>query len=133
MAIDSVPRLRLTPIPDRAQLVVRGDALDPGTLRADARRFHRRFADWQRFGVSALLATDDIEVEALCETRLKVFATIVVFRRPALEQAGVEVVPTFRRPHVTLAHPELEALVSALRTCEHGERENPHHHRDGEG
>jgi hypothetical protein len=31
----------------------------------------------------------------------------VVFERSALEAIGIDVVPTFRTPHVTLAHAEL--------------------------
>jgi hypothetical protein len=63
--------VRRAPIPDEAALVVRGDELDPDVLTADAERFHRRFKTWSRYGVSAFLATDDAEVDALCETRLK--------------------------------------------------------------
>ena len=50
MAPDSIPRLRLTGIPEAAVLVVRGDELDPEVLRADASRFRRRFEAWGRYG-----------------------------------------------------------------------------------
>jgi hypothetical protein len=66
------------------------------------------------FGVSALVATDDVEVLALCESRLERFPLVVVYRRPDLEAAGLAVVPTFRTPHTTLAHQDLEALVTVL-------------------
>jgi hypothetical protein len=66
-----VPRIRRTPLPDNALLVVRGDELDQRILRADATRFRRRFAAWNRYGVSALIARDDIEVASFCETRLE--------------------------------------------------------------
>jgi hypothetical protein len=66
------------------------------------------------FGVSALVATDDVEVLALCESRLERFPLVVVYRRPDLEAAGLAVVPTFRTPHMTLAHQDLEALVTVL-------------------
>jgi len=107
-------------------LVVRGDELDAAILEADARRFRRRFDVWERFGVSALLAADDPEVFALCQSRLQRFPTVLVYRRQDLELSGIEVVPTFRTPHVTLASPDLEALVQALRTCEHREVRNPY-------
>ena len=123
---DAIPRIRRTPIPEDASLVVRGDELDEQILRADATRFRRRFARWNRFGISALLARDQREIDALCETRLERFPVVVVFRRQDLEALGVDVVPTFRTPHVTLAHHDLESLVRALMTCEHGAIRNPH-------
>ena len=123
---EQTPRVRRLPIPNDALLVVRGDELDAEILRADARRFRRRFDAWDRFGVSALVATNDTEVLALCESRLERFPLVVVYRRPDLETAGLEVVPTFRTPHVTLAHQDLEALVTVLLTCEHRVLDNPH-------
>ncbi len=77
-------------------LVVRGDALDPDLLRADALRFMRRYPAWGRYGVSAFLANDAAEVDVLCETRLERFATLVVFHREDLIASDVELVPTFR-------------------------------------
>ena len=127
MSAGDLPRFRLTPLPDRTKLVVRGDELDPVVLRADAERFHRRYQGWGRYGVSAFAATDDAEVDALCESRLERFDVVVVFALGDLAAVGVEVVPTFRRPHVTLAHEELDALVTGLLRCEHVRRENPHH------
>lgn len=127
MTGDELPRFRLTPLPDRAQLVVRGDDLIPEVLRADAERFLRRYPGWGRYGVSAFVAVDEAEIEALCETRLERFEAVVVFGRAALVALGVEVVPTFRRPHVTLAHADLDALVAGMLRCEHTTRDNPHH------
>jgi hypothetical protein len=130
MPAEPTPRVRHAPIPDEAVLVVRGDELDPDVLTADAERFHRRFKAWGRYGVSAFLATDDAEVDALCETRLRQWAIAVVFTRSALEASGIEVVPTFRTPHVTLAHDELATLVQALTSCEHRVVVNPYHEPD---
>jgi hypothetical protein len=45
-------------------------------------------------------------------------------RRTDLEAAGVEVVPTFRAPHVALGQQRLDALVERLIRCEHRERPN---------
>ena len=50
-----------------------------------------------------------------------------MFRRAALEEVGIEIVPTFRTPHVTLCHVELLELVRGLLNCEHTERPNPYH------
>jgi hypothetical protein len=126
MNAGEMPRIRLTSVPDEALLVVRGDELDVAVLRADAERFRRRYPGWGRYGVSAFVATDDAEVDALCETRLERFGVVVVFLRRDLEAAGLEVVPTFRRPHVTLAHADLPALVDGLLGCEHRTQQNPH-------
>lgn len=128
--MEPTPRVRRAAIPDEAILVVRGDELDPDVLAADARRFHRRFKAWGRYGVSAVLATDDAEVDALCETRLRQWAIAVVFTRSALEANGIDVVPTFRTPHVTLAHAELATLVQGLTSCEHRVVVNPYHEPD---
>lgn len=127
MSAGDLPRFRLTAIPDLTQLVVRGDELDPALLRVDAERFRRRYPGWGRYGISAFAAVDEEEVDALCETRLERFEVVVLFARQHLEGAGVEVVPTFRRPHVTLAHRQLDALVDGLLGREHTRRENPHH------
>ncbi|MGH9107639.1 MAG: hypothetical protein ACRDZX_17775 [Acidimicrobiales bacterium] len=105
--------MRLSAVPGAAVLVVRGDALEPSVLRADALRFMRRYPAWGRYGVSAFFAGDREEVEALCETKLQRFATVVIFRREDLLAAGVDVVPTFRAPHVTLAAPSLTSWSSA--------------------
>ncbi len=112
-------------------LVVRGDALDPDLLRADALRFMRRYPAWGRYGVSAFLANDAAEVDVLCETRLERFATLVVFHREDLIASDVELVPTFRAPHVTLAAPELDLLVNRLISCQHETMANVHHQRSG--
>lgn len=111
-------------------LVVRDDELDPAVLRADAKRFQRRFSAWGRYGVSAFLAADDAEIDALCETKLLQWATAVVFRRADLEAAGVDVVATFRTPHVTLACPKLSELVDHLVSCDHEVLINPYHEPD---
>lgn len=106
--------------------MARGGRLEGGLLRADAVRFRRRYREWGRYGVSGFLAVDDQEIEVLCETRLERFAEVVVLPRTALLDASIEIVPTFRRPHVTLAHPEIDALVDGLRSCEHRCLANPH-------
>jgi hypothetical protein len=130
---ERTPRIRLTPVPDDGVFVVRGDELDPLVLAEDAARFRERFSGWARFGVSAFHASSEDEIDAICQTRLIRFAVVVVFRRHDLEAAGVEVVPTFRTPHVTLCHEDLDQLVERLRACDHAERLNPYHVADEGG
>ena len=127
MPSDLEPRIRRVPIPALAVLVVRGDEVDSEVLRADAARFRRRFPAWGRFGVSAFVAADEDEIDALCETKLRAWSTVVVFARAELERAGIEVVPTFRVPHVTLADPSLAALTEKLLLCDHRIVVNPYH------
>lgn len=131
MSPELIPRIHLVAIPDDAVLVVRGDDLDPRILRADAARFRRRFESWGRYGVSGFLADDNDEVDVLCETRLERFANVAIFRRADLVAVGIDLVPTFRRPHVTLAHADLDSLVNGLRSCEHRALTNPHHQGGG--
>ena len=45
----------------------------------------------------------------------------------ALSAEGIEVVPTFRSPHVTLAFAELDTGLEVLETVPHERRENPYH------
>ena len=112
--------------------MVRGDELDPALLAEDASRIHERFADWGRYGVSAFEAENDAEIDVVCQTRLIRFTAVVVFEREALERAGVHVVPTFRHPHVTLCHEELDQLVERLVHCEHRVLINPYHVAESE-
>jgi hypothetical protein len=56
---------------------------------------------------------------------------VVVFRRNDLIASGIEVVPTFRAPHVTLAATELELLVARLLSCQHETMANGHHQGGG--
>ena len=50
-----------------------------------------------------------------------------MFSRSVLEAAGIEVVPTFRVPHVTLAHATLDELTEKLVTCDRRIVVNPYH------
>lgn len=96
-----------------------------------AMRFRRRYPAWGKYGVSAFAAHDEVEVDVICETKLERFEEVVVFERSELERIGIEVVPTFRRPHVTLAHEDLNVLVDRLQSCEHRTVSNRHHQREG--
>lgn len=118
-------------MPEDADLVVRGDGLEADRLRRDAQRFHRRYSTWGRYGISAFYATNDAEVDALCETRLVQFPTVVVFQRAELEANGIDVVATFRTPHVTLTADDLDELVHRLLACGHAARPNPYHVAEG--
>ncbi|MGO9558651.1 MAG: hypothetical protein ACLPQS_14370 [Acidimicrobiales bacterium] len=128
---EATPRVRLSAIDAAVLLVVRGDELRSDILRTDALRFHRRYTAWGKYGVSAFAAHDEAEIDAICETKLERFEEVVVIERSELERSGIEIVPTFRRPHVTLAHGDLDALVEGLQSCEHRRISNRHHQREG--
>lgn len=68
----------------------------------------------------------------MCESRLAAWPRVAVFRRSALEASGVEVVATFRTPHVTIAHTEIGELVRSILECEHEVRDNPYHEGEPE-
>ena len=78
-------------------------------------------------GSPAFIAASEEEVEALCGSRLVRFRDVVVFKRGDLERASVEIVPTFRVPHVTLCHPDLAELVGRLLRCDHRRSRNSYH------
>lgn len=114
-------------------MVVRGGVIDPELLSADALRFKRRYPRWGRYGLSAYLAADNQEVDVICEILLERFDKVAVFHHSTLGAVGIEVVPTFRRPHVTLAHTDLCLLVEGLRSCEHRILNNEFHRGPAEG
>ena len=54
-------------------------------------------------------AGSDAEGEYLAADQLKRFPVLIALRIAELEAAGFEVVPAFRRPHVTIAFGQLDA------------------------
>jgi hypothetical protein len=65
-------------------------------------------------------------VADLAADQLERFPLLRLYDPGALTVAGIEVVPTFRSPHVTLAFTE-DAGLAALETVEHELRGNPYH------
>jgi hypothetical protein len=125
------PRIRRAAIPDDAVLVVRGDDLDPDTSRDQATSFLRRFPDWGRYGLSAYYARDDAEVDDLAGDQLERFSVLAVFELATLVDAGFELVPTFRTPHVTVAFSgDLNERVLALAQLHPQILDNPYHDRE---
>ena len=91
------------------------------------RRSGSAFRSGAGFGSLRSTQSSEDEIDAICQTRLVRFEVIVVFERAALESAGIEVVPTFRTPHVTLCHVGLDQLIQRLTACDHADRLNPYH------
>jgi len=124
---DDGPRIRRAPIPDDASLVIRGDGGLEQTRRR-AQLFRERYRGWQRWGVSAFYVRNDSEVDDLAQERLHPFPTLRLYDITVLHQAGLEVVPTFRTPHVTIAWSgDLDEGLRMLEVVRFEERENPYH------
>jgi hypothetical protein len=122
-----IPRIRRQPTPKGARVVVvRGD--DDGANDAQqAEDFLRRYPDWGRYGLSAYYAETAGAIDALAAGELERFPTLLIYDPVLLAQHGVEVFPTFRTPHVTLAFFDLDAGLDALSTVEHERRKNGYH------
>jgi len=125
---ERVPRIRRTQLPSGALIVVRGeDWIDEESV-VQAERFRRRFPDWGRWGLSALFARGDDDVDDLGAGPLVRFPVLGIYRVSALEAAGFEVVPTFRTPHVTIGFTgDLADGLKRLRGAVHEQRPNPYH------
>lgn len=125
---ERVPRIRRASLPADVRIVVRGEDLDHDDFAAQAERFRRRFPDWGRWGLSALYAESDSEVDELGAGPLRRFPVLAIYTVADLEDAGFEVVPTFRTPHVTIAFAgELAHGLERLRVSVHERRANPYH------
>ena len=46
---------------------------------------------------------------------------------PEVEDAGIEIIPTFRTPHVTLAHTDRAELIRRLLGCKATQIDNPYY------
>ncbi len=122
------PRIRRAPLPVDALIVVRGDDLVEGSARLQAVEFRRRYPDWARWGLSGYFARTDSEVDDLAAGRLEYFPVLRLYRPGRLAEEGFEIVPTFRRPHVTIAFDgDLDVWIDRLRAVDHEVRSNPYH------
>jgi hypothetical protein len=128
---ERIPRVRRATLPADALIVVRGDDLVEGLSQVQAAEFRRRYPDWGRWGLSGFFARNDTDVDDLAADRLEPFPVLRLYRPSVLEAAGVEIVPTFRSPHVTRAFDgDLAVWIDRLRTVDHSERPNPYHESD---
>lgn len=134
MTDPGIPRLRRASLPVDALLVVRGDDLDSSmTSRHQAEVFRRRYPGWGRRGLSPFYARSEAEIEDLAADRLERFPVLCCFRIADLVEAGLEVWPTFRTPHITIAFTgDLETGLALLARIPRLIRDNPYHEGDGE-
>lgn len=117
-------RVRREPAPDDGLFLVRGDELAAETLRRDAIRTHRRFGE---YGVSVLGASTEADIDELAGGLLRRFEVLTVMSAGALRQSGIELRPTFRRPHYTVMLPDLDEDVFRLLRCDNERRVNDYY------
>lgn len=119
-------RIRTEELPDDALVVVRGGLLELAALRSDAVAAEGRFGV---AGLSLFAATDEAALDDIAAGRLIRFDVLTLMAAGTLRQAGLELLPTFRRPHYTLLLPTLDADLRTLLSCENVVRINPHYVR----
>ena len=94
--------------------------------------FRRRYPDWGRYGLSAFYARNGDEVLDLGADQLERFGFVLVFQLADVLEAGLEVVPTFRSPHVTIAFDDDPAAgLARLLGIRHERLLNPSHREEG--
>lgn len=114
-------RVRREPAPDDGLFLVRGDELVAETLRRDAIRTYRRFGE---YGVSVLGASTEADIDELAGGLLRRFEVLTVMTAGALRRSGIQLRPTFRRPHYTVMLPDLGEDIFRLLRCDNERRVN---------
>ncbi|MDQ1392513.1 MAG: hypothetical protein QOF30_1490 [Acidimicrobiaceae bacterium] len=122
-------RARIEELADDALVVVRGGGLDTVTIRSDASAAAARFGE---HGISVFSAVDETTLDALARDRLAQFDILVLMTAGAIRGAGLELRPTFRRPHYTIMLPDLDRDIERLVACDNVRMTNPHHVRSEE-
>jgi hypothetical protein len=110
---------------DDVSVVVRGGALDPVVLRADALRNHSIYGT---YGIS-VFAVRDLTLDELAQlpplVRFEQLATVTV---GALRGIGLVLEPTGRNPrHYDVTFEDLDDGVSKLENCDHQLVINPYY------
>jgi hypothetical protein len=111
-------------VPDDDLFLVRGDELAAETLRRDAIRTYRRFGE---YGISVLGALTETDIDELAGGLLRRFEVLTVMTAGALRRSGIELRPTFRRPHYTVMLPNVDEDVFRLLRCENERRVNDYY------
>lgn len=65
--------------------------------------------------------------KVLAMEKLVRFETLTLITVGTLRAAGLEVIPTFRRPHLTILLPDLDADLKRLLACDNVIWHNDHH------
>jgi hypothetical protein len=120
--------MRRAGIPADATVLVRGEDGDHDATRRHAHAFLARFAHWGRYGLSAYHARNEAEIDDLASDQLERFPLLGIYRIDSLREAGFDVVPTFRTPHVTIAfRGDVDDGIDRLLAARSELRPNPYH------
>lgn len=85
---------------------------------------HRRFGV---YGVSVLSAADEAALDDIAATTLVRESALTLMQAGTIRSAGLELRPTFRRPHYTIVLLDLDADLPQLVACENVVQPNPHY------
>lgn len=126
------PSLRDETAPDDGIVVVRGGPTSIAKVLAHAQRTHDAFVldDQPIWGISVFCALDDLGGASL-DSLLHRFASYRVVHLPRvgqLRESGFELLPTFARPHFTVALGGPDE-AAALREALGKGQPNPYHER----
>jgi hypothetical protein len=118
-------RLREGDVLDDGITLVRGGELEPGVLRADARRYH---AIYGSYGISMFAAHDATVEELAQQVPLIRFATLTLITVAEVRGAGLRLEPTGRNPrHYTVGFDDLDQGITVLASCVHRVVPNRYH------
>jgi len=130
---DLRPHLRSETIDERATVIVRGGPDSVLTLQRHARRAAQAFAldGLPVWGISVMAALDDLgpaSLPGILAGRMATYPVVHVPSAAALLDAGIELLPTFGRPHFTarIGSDDESDLVSLLAALGPGQA-NPYH------
>ena len=76
--------------------------------------------------MSVLAAPDELAIDELGRTILRLNENLTVMQAGDIRGRGLELRPTFRRPHFTVLLPDVEADLIRLASCENVVRRNPY-------
>lgn len=112
------------PLPARAAVVVRGDLLDPATLRRSAEENHEIYGF---FGISVFAEVGGTTWVEISGTKLARAEWVVLFTVESLVEAGLELWDTGQAPHFDIVHEDIDELVGRILGTEHRVVRNPSH------
>jgi len=98
--------------------------MEIATLRLDAIRAHRRFGE---HAISVFGAPDEDAVAEVAQGVLCRYDVLTLVTARAIRSAGLELRPTFRRPHYSVILPDLPDCLDRLAACQTVEQHNRHH------
>jgi len=123
----NTPKLRNDPLPQSGYLVLRGLGIREATVRNLAAEFLARFPGLHAYGLSGYYAVTTQDIDALCGDKMQRWERVAIFRIEDLRASGLGLHPTFRTPHITITHPDLDQLIDLLDHTDHKVVPNPYH------